>query len=173
MPTVAKMQQTEKLLIRKAQLETFETEILTLEAGEKLDSKSRLFSFSPNLDCDGVLRIHGRTERAANLGSTTKCPALLDPDHKLTILLVDKYHVDAHHQEQEFVLNELRQRYWILRGRQAVRSSWSRFLLCSQHGATPTTNEMASLPECRLRALVYTCRSGFFQANHCHSWTSS
>jgi len=64
------------------------------------------------------------------------------------------FHVKSNHQGQEQVLNELRQKYWIIKARAAVRRSWSSCQVCKNHRARPVLPEMGALPKFRVKGFV-------------------
>ena len=159
LPTSASMgmkeiKQAETLWIKKSQRDSFSHEIHDLQKNKSVDSTSKLKCLSPYLDSNEIIRIRGRIDRATNVTDDTKRPMILDPNHPVARLIIDQYHHDALHQGQEYVVNELRQKYWILRVRVAVRSSWARCRVCQQRRAIPSEIEMSPLPECRLQSRV-------------------
>ena len=138
----------EKLWWKKCQFESFPEEIKSLKNGKPIHPSSRLATLSPYLE-DGVLRIKGRTD-LGNIPESVKRPVILDPKHPFTRLLVQHYHKKANHNGQEYVVNELRQKYWILNIRVTVRSIWNACRICEIRRAKPKTPEMGQLPEFRL-----------------------
>src|SRR5688500_11116380 len=90
-----------------------------------LPTIKRLFALRPFLDQNGIMRLVGRLNLARDLDIATKNPVVLDPKHPYTKLLIHHFHVKAGHHGREKVLNDLRQKYWILNGRQAVKNSWN------------------------------------------------
>ena len=104
---------------------------------------------SPMLD-DGVIQVKGRAEKAVGLPGWDPRPVILDPKHRLTQLLIQHYHEKSQHHGQERVLNELRQRDWILKARAAVCKSWITCQRCKIAQAKPAMAEMAPLPTCTL-----------------------
>ncbi|KAL0881619.1 hypothetical protein ABMA27_001445 [Loxostege sticticalis] len=109
------MERAEQLLIRHAQSESFHDEITALRNGKSLHRSSRLHSLSPYLDEHGVLRASGRIDAASDVSLEVKRPVILDGRHPVAQLIVRHYHIKAAHGNQEAVVNELRQRYWLLR----------------------------------------------------------
>ena len=140
----------EKLWWKQVQLECFPEEVNVLKASKPLSAQSRLRNLSPMLDDDGVVRLEGRLDHAEAAQESAKRPVILDPSHQFTRLLIHSYHEKARHQGQAAVLNELRQKYWILNGRAAVRRSWSVCQLCRNARSLPQVPVMAALPAYRL-----------------------
>ncbi|KAE8288370.1 hypothetical protein D5F01_LYC12239 [Larimichthys crocea] len=142
----------ENLLLRRAQLESFPEEVKALTSDRPLPASSRLGSLSPEYDKDsGLLRVGGRLQRAEQLPQDTIHPVLLDPKHPLTILIIQDFDETLLHPGPERVLGELRRRFWILRGREAVKRCQSRCMQCQAWRANPSVPKMADLPPARLR----------------------
>lgn len=63
----------------------------------------------------------GGLRHCDQLESETIHPIVLDPKHLVTKLLIRQYDSDLKHLGAERLFAELRRKYWILRGREAVR----------------------------------------------------
>ena len=152
--TVEDLEVAEKLWWKKVQGDSFGVEFDSLNKTKHVADSSRLQQFSPWLDQDGIMRVRSRAEAAPGIPPPTANPVILDPKHPFTVLLIQHYHNEASHQGQELVLNELRQNYWILQARSAVRRSWHLCQTCKNARTKPCPPEMARLPESRLAAFV-------------------
>ncbi|XP_029688155.1 uncharacterized protein [Takifugu rubripes] len=142
----------ENLLLKQAQLESFPEEVKALITDRPLPTSSRLGSLSPEYDKDtGLIRVGGRLRRAEQLELDTIHPVLLDPKHPLTNLIIQDFDETLLHPGPERVLAELRRRFWILRGREAVKRQQSRCMQCQAWRANPSVPKMADLPPARLR----------------------
>ena len=62
----------------------------------------------------------------------TKYPILLPRDHYLTKLIVLGAHEKVYHNKVKDTLNELRSKFWIVRGRQLVKKVIHRCFLCKK-----------------------------------------
>ena len=80
-----------------------------------------------------------------------KHPVILDSTHKFTRLLVQDYHVGSKHHGQERVLNDLRQRYWIINARAAVKHAWNDCQLRKNARSTAIQQPVADLPSSRVK----------------------
>ena len=140
----------EETLMRWSQTDTFKEEKRLLLAQKQIPLTSRLSQLSPFMDTDGLIRIRGRLANSSTVLQQTKTPIILDPKHHVTKLLIQFYHERSNHHGQEHVLNELRQRFWILDGRAAVRSIRNSCQVCKNQRSKPYQPEMAALPDCRL-----------------------
>ena len=115
----------------------------------KLKIATSLCKFNPVLDGEGILRVGGRLENAA-ISYDAKHQIILPYRHHVTNLVIQKYHQEAGHLSQEYVLSSLRQLYWIIKGRSAVRRVLSGCFLCRKLGAARGEQLMADLPKERL-----------------------
>ncbi|CAB4010784.1 Hypothetical predicted protein [Paramuricea clavata] len=67
-----------------------------------------------------MIRSEGRIEHFS-VSSKAKKPVLLPAKHHVTDLIIQVHHDSANHTGIKGTLNRIRERYWILRGRQAVK----------------------------------------------------
>lgn len=102
-------------------------------------------------DSNGLLRCGGRLKHA-DIPFDTKHPILLPQKHTLTELLVRKAHVEVFHNGVKETLTQLRSKFWVIKGRQSVKSIVSRCVVCRKlEGLAYGVPEMAPLPECRVK----------------------
>lgn len=76
---------------------------------------------------------------------------VLDPAHKVTQLLIRDMDHQLCHPGSERVFAELRHRYWLLRGRAAVKKQQHSCFDCQKWRAKPVVPLMADLPQARLQ----------------------
>ncbi|XP_044755103.1 uncharacterized protein LOC123314055 [Coccinella septempunctata] len=152
--TTSEVEIAEKLWIRCVQSEDFSEEFQSLKSSGMVESYSKLSKLSPILDHEDIIRVRSRIIYSNDLTDDAKFPIILEPKNYFTKLLIRYYHNKAAHSGQEFVANELRQRYWILNMRSAVRNSWTECQFCKNRRAKPEIPEMAPLPESRLGSFV-------------------
>ena len=132
--------------IRSAQ-SAFRDEITALQKGQPLPLRSRLRSLMPEME-GGILRKGGRLQETL-LTEEEKHPIILPPDHHLVQLLAEDTHRRLCHAGTQQVLAALRDKFWILRGRQVVRSSLRRCPNCAIFRAQPLSQLPAPLPSSR------------------------
>ncbi|CAG9113265.1 unnamed protein product [Plutella xylostella] len=137
------MRKAETLVIRKSQQDAFGQEIECLRNNKPLPSNSRLMKLTPYLDDDGLLRVEGRIDKVTGVSTSTTRPAILDGKHRVAQLLVEHEHRRALHGAHEHVVNELRQRYWVVKLRSAVRAAAAR---CRALPALPPPPRRARRP---------------------------
>ncbi|XP_039520697.1 uncharacterized protein LOC120474476 [Pimephales promelas] len=150
--TAADFQQAEILQWRAAQQDSFLCGFRCLKQGKPLPSNSKLLTLCPELDKEmDVIRVGGRLRRAEALDIATKHPIVLDPSHALTKLIIQDYDQQLNHPGPERVLAEIRRKFWILRGREAIRNHQFRCTDCRRWRAKPEVPKMSDLPVARLR----------------------
>ena len=102
------------------------------------------------LDQEGIIRCYGRINNAS-LSDKSKTPILLPPKHYFTELLILKNHLIVHHDEIRETLNAIRENYWIIRGREAVKQKLRKCVVCKRHEGRPYSIPMtAPLPQDRV-----------------------
>ncbi|XP_026053029.1 uncharacterized protein LOC113039346 [Carassius auratus] len=144
--------QAEILQWRASQLDSFFDDFQCLKQGKPLPSNSKLLTLSPELDKEmDVIRVGGRLRRAEALDIATKHPIVLDPSHALTKLIIQDYDHQLKHPGPERVLAEVRRKFWILRGREAIRNHQFRCTDCRRWRASPKIPQMSDLPVARLQ----------------------
>lgn len=108
-----------------------------------------MVNLSCRLEC-GLIRVSGRTDYSPELIQSTKHPIVLDSRHRYTQLLIQFYHVKNCHRGREMLINELRQKFWILQARKAVSRVIFNCNFCRLRRAKPDIPEMGQLPVYRL-----------------------
>ena len=100
-------------------------------------------------DENGILKCHGRLEHA----EIEARPVLLPRDHIFTALAIKDAHRRVLHLGVSITLAELRQRYWVPKGRQVVKKVIKSCQRCTNLSAKPLPPAAtAALPECRVKS---------------------
>ena len=141
--------EAEKFLYRQMEAECFPAEIDAIRDGKNLPKQSKIVGFKPFVDEKGILRAEGRATKFVN-AEFENHPVTLDARHFATKLLIASYHRKYFHGSAEIVLNELRQKYYIVGLRRRLRSIVSRCLTCRLRRRKPQNPQMAELPVARL-----------------------
>ncbi|XP_057339370.1 uncharacterized protein LOC130676878 [Microplitis mediator] len=100
-------------------------------------------------DTDGIIRVGGRLENAPN-SDQHKHPAILPRDAALTRLVISDAHQRTMHGGTQLTLAHTRLRYWIIGGRQPVRSHILKCLVCARHRGVRAQQLMGQLPTQRV-----------------------
>nr|XP_055027021.1 uncharacterized protein LOC129416681 [Misgurnus anguillicaudatus] len=144
--------QAELELLRQAQIESFPEETAQLQLGKSLSHSSRLLTLAPEYDHKAkLIRVGGRLRRCDDLDSNTIHPIVMNPAHPLSKLLIQHYDNLLLHPGPERVFAEIRRKYWILRGREAVKRHQSKCFECKKWRGKPEIPRMADLPPSNLR----------------------
>jgi len=109
---------------------------------------SSIFKLNPKLR-NGLLSVGGRLE-SAPINEDLKHPFILPSHHHVTELLIQYHHNKVGHLGQESVLSSLRERFWVVKGRSAVRRTLKKYLDCQKRKAPTGEQFMAKLPEDRV-----------------------
>lgn len=144
------MKRAETLLLQHSQATAFSSDISLLKQNKGIKRDSRLRALTPILDDTGLLRVGGRIGAAKEVAMDTKSPVILDGNDHVARLIVKYYHIRAGHGCNELVVNELRQKYWLLRLRPTVRTVATQCLFCRIRKANPKPPRLGDLPEGRL-----------------------
>ena len=117
--TAAEIHNAEMIAVRKSQRNSFRLDIEALIANKRLPVR-RLSALNPYVDEAECLRVGGHL-RKAPVSEETGHPLILDPKHEITRLIVMHNHLRLYCTSNKHVLNELRQKYWILKGLATVQ----------------------------------------------------
>ncbi|XP_041986283.1 uncharacterized protein LOC121738360 [Aricia agestis] len=147
---VRHLEKAEVLWYRKSQHDSFAREIEKMKNGGTAPRWSSLYRLNP-VYRDGLLTLDGRI-RAAQVPDEMKNPVILDGRHPFTRLLVAREHARAGHGSRERVVNDLRQKFWILKLRPTVRSIIHNCAFCRMRRARPKIPQPGDLPPERLGA---------------------
>ena len=137
------MKKAERIWLGQAQIDAFPD-------GEK---DKRLLHFNPKRDEEGLLRADGRLRFARELPYDTRHPILLPKDHPVTkLIIVDAHKKRGHGTGVEHLLTELRSKYWVVKGRRAVRNVVETCPGCRRRFVTKQPGQMmAPLPGVRVK----------------------
>ena len=99
---------------------------------------------------DRLIKCHGRLEYS-DLPHSAKFPILFLTKCHFTDLVVVYIHNLCCHAGVNHTLSSLRDRFWVPRGRQRVRSVIGKCILCKRHqGRMPTPIDVGALPKFRV-----------------------
>lgn len=113
--------------------------------------QSLKFQLNLFLDESGLWRCGGRLAHA-NIPYSTKYPLLLCRDHSLTTLIVSDAHRCVLHDGVRETLNQVRGKYWIVRGRSLVRKLIRCCVTCRKYEGAPfSTPPPPPLPQSRVK----------------------
>ncbi|XP_059062430.1 uncharacterized protein LOC131855205 [Achroia grisella] len=152
--------EAERMWMRACQEDSFGNEILRIKKGSPLNKQDRLTALSTYIDTTGMLRLRGRITATSNVEKDVLNPPVLDGKHRYTRLYIQHIHETMHHGGIEAVVNELRQRLWVVKIRPTVRNVIKGCLVCQIRRKKPTSPPTGDLPAARLahhaRPFTYT-----------------
>ena len=142
------VQKAEEALLAHVQAWHYGQEIGALAQGGKLASSSPLVRLRPVLK-GGVLVVPGRLSNA-RLPEEAKAPAVLPCQHPAVESLVRHVHEKTAHSGREYVLAELRRRYWVVGGSSLMKRVLAGCIQCKKRKARPCSQQEADLPPDRV-----------------------
>ncbi|XP_055528101.1 uncharacterized protein LOC129728164 [Wyeomyia smithii] len=148
------LQKAEMTILRQVQAQTYPDEIANLRTGNTVEKASSIYKLVPFLDEYEVVRIGSRTGAAPTIPYSARFPAILPRKHRVTVLLIDHYHREFLHGNDETVHNEIRQRYFVPRLRTTIRTVAGLCQYCKVKKAAPSSPQMAPLPKIRLTPFI-------------------
>ncbi|XP_035232635.1 uncharacterized protein LOC118204415, partial [Stegodyphus dumicola] len=145
--SVQEIEAAEKRLFLIVQKESFQNE----------STKSKLKTLCIFTDKEGLMRLKTKILRRDDTDYFV-CPILLPSDHQIVEKLIFERHTVLSHAGVQIVLTDIRQRFWILRGRKTVQRVIAKCIRCKRYNEKKKKIETvpAPLPEDRVRdALVF------------------
>lgn len=147
--TAAEHTKATNVLIKLAQTQDFAEELSELQNKGQLSPKNRIAKLNPFVGEDGILRVGGRLEHS-NVPYKTKHPVILCGNNPLTALIIDDIHNKSQHGGNTLTLNLLRQKFWVLNARNAVKFRILKCIECEKQKAKTMTQLMGNLPRPRV-----------------------
>ncbi|XP_077548532.1 uncharacterized protein LOC144161808 [Haemaphysalis longicornis] len=118
--TATEIQAARTHWLRKAQQSAFSADLKCVTEGTKSPRDSPLRDFITFIDDEGVLRIKSRFH-SANMTYDERSPVVLPKQHRYSTLLTIDAHRQVLHAGVRDTVVQLREKYWILRGRELVK----------------------------------------------------
>ncbi|XP_076660598.1 uncharacterized protein LOC143363956 [Halictus rubicundus] len=137
-------------IIKTLQHEHFKREIDALNSGKTLDKRSKILNLNPFLDEQGILRVGGRLHHSL-LDYNQKHPILLPRTHHVTKLIIREHHIKNYHSGVQSTLNVVRQRYWIIDGKNFTRHIIRKCIRCQRARPSDMNYIMENLPKNRVQ----------------------
>jgi hypothetical protein len=134
-------------LVKIAQKEAFDNVVKKLRENKPQLIDRKVLVLSPFLDHDGIMRVGGRL---SNMSSPidTKHQIILPAMHPLTTAVIRSAHTDTLHGGPSLTLFKIRQKFWIINGRQAVRKITTSCLKCTRVNPKLVQQYMGNKPKC-------------------------
>ena len=142
-------------VLKRCQKESFHDTYEKIYKGQPLSASDQLNKLSPFLDKNGLLRLQGRLQHSKS-SYEIKHPILLSAKHYVVIKLIGDTHQANFHEGTEYVRSVLRQEYWNIGLRNALRSVKAKCVICRKQRAGVPQPFMADLPRERLQERVFS-----------------
>ena len=151
LPSADELCLAETYWIQSIQAKSFASEMSDLQSNCRSSKPIRINQFGLFIDSNKVLKCRGRINEA-DLPATSKQPILMPSKHHVVELLIQDVHKKIKHSGTSDTLSTIRERFWILKGRQAVKRVLKLCTIC---------NRFEGLPYSSVIFLLYE-----FQMNH-------
>ncbi|GFY78150.1 integrase catalytic domain-containing protein [Trichonephila inaurata madagascariensis] len=115
--------------VKVTQNDFYTSEITCLKSSKTLQKDSKL-CFNPFLDDNRALRVTGRLGKTTHLSANEKHPIILPCKSRLTELLIWESHKRVFHSGVSHTLVQVREKYWILKARQTIKSLPKKCITC-------------------------------------------
>ena len=122
---------------------------MALKDNRGILSTSKLFSFRPLLDNQGLVRVKGRLGQA-NLPYWKQHPVILPPNHELTELIIRSEYLRFLHAGPTLVAASLSRCFCIIRGQRTIWSIVHNCVICRHVPSKPRPQIMGQSPPDRL-----------------------
>ncbi|XP_055307436.1 uncharacterized protein LOC129571645, partial [Sitodiplosis mosellana] len=139
----------ENFWILQTQASAYAEELQYLANRTELNKKSKLAKLCPFLDFDGIIRVGGRLQ-SANASYDEKHPVILPGNSTFVQMLIRRAHITLMHGGAQLVTRCLRQKYWFIGGRNAIRSTIFDCIVCKTHRKKNEGQQMAPLVQSRV-----------------------
>ncbi|XP_058826381.1 uncharacterized protein LOC131686180 [Topomyia yanbarensis] len=134
-------------LCRIAQREMFSKELSKISQRNLLPASLKWLK--PVMYKDGVIRVGGRLKHAA-VSEEVKHPIMLLAKHPLSMLLSEHYHYNLLHVGPQLTLTTMRQKFWVIGGRDLVRRAYHQCHTCFRSKPRLIQQTVADLPSSRV-----------------------
>ncbi|XP_071040006.1 uncharacterized protein [Parasteatoda tepidariorum] len=107
------------------------------------------------IDNDGIRRLKTKITRRSD-DDNFLCPIVLPSKHEIVDKLIRERHLKSLHAGVQFVLADIRQQFWILKGRKTIQGVILKYVRCRRHDSRGVESVPTPLPEDRIRdSLVF------------------
>ena len=142
------LQQAEDSIIIHVQEQYYPEELVALREGRGVSPSSPLYKLGPSL-VKGVIVATGRLKNAS-LPSQAKEPPIIPHEHPIAEKIVRFTHEKTAHSGREYVVAEIRRKYWITGVRGLVKRVLRKCMTCRRQDARPCEQQMGDLPPDRV-----------------------
>ncbi|GFU68957.1 integrase catalytic domain-containing protein [Trichonephila clavipes] len=147
--TTEEIDGAEKCWIQIVQRDAFAEEVNCLRSSKLLLKTSVILEFNHFLDSDELIRVDERLQKS-KFCYLRKHPILSRAKHYFVNLIVRDSHEKVFHGGVSETLLEIRERFWLIKGRQTVKNIFKKCVLCKRFSSTSGVQFTAPLPALRV-----------------------
>ncbi|XP_057662249.1 uncharacterized protein LOC130897426 [Diorhabda carinulata] len=148
--SVEELENTNTILIKLSQMESFSEELELLRKNKQLDAKHKFASLALFIDEKGIIRVGGRLKNTYS-SFNIKHPILLSSKHNFTKLIFNHKHSQLLHPGPQLLLSSVRQFYWPVGGSILAKQTVRNCVNCFKFNPIPFSCPMSNLPNERIR----------------------
>ena len=142
----------QELLIKAVQQAYLSEELKCLRDSKQVNKQSKVKQLTPFLDEHDQMRVGGRLQQGSSMTDNYKHPILIPKETNLAQLLVRHCHERIHHLGKRSTLSAVREAgFWIVNGTGLAKRELARCVYCAKIRKPPGEQQMATLPEERLK----------------------
>ncbi|CAB4008333.1 Hypothetical predicted protein [Paramuricea clavata] len=140
--TAEEINEAEICWIKSVQTTAFDKKPAYLEGNQQSSTPSFVPQLGLFIDENGILKCKGRIAHA-DLPQSTKTSVLLPTKHSFVQLVILAVHEGVKHSGIRDTLSTIRERFWILRGREAIKKVIRKCVLCRKLQGQPFQPEIS------------------------------
>lgn len=148
-PTAEEIDEAQQIWLKQEQKRFYEEEVKYLRNQKSIPATSKLLCLNPFMDGKGVMRIRCRISEEDYEEGLTK-PAILPKHSHLSKLLIMEAHNLTMHGGVNTVLAYIRKKFWIIQGRQLIKSILNQCVVCKKLKGKNACEQWSLLPAERI-----------------------
>ena len=143
------LERAKRRIVAVIQKISFPDEVTSLNKGKQVKASSRIIKLKPILKGDGIIRVGGRISKAP-ISADAINPMILPKNHHISTILIRNLHETNGHCGVEQVLSLLREQFWIVKARSAIKKILRTCVHCRKQMGPKVNQQMGDLPKVRL-----------------------
>lgn len=147
--SLEEISQAEISIIKIVQTTAFPIEIGMLSKGKSIDGKSKFLSLSPFFK-NGLVRVEGRLHHFHFTYNQNHSILIPNKSHITYLIIIREKHLELKHAGIQTTLYSIRDKFWVLGGRNTVRRIIRQCAICSRMKPSEFNYIMENLPASRL-----------------------
>ena len=146
--TASLLQESRTTIFELVQRENFASELKYLQVSNVVPNQSKLLQLNPILG-KSLIKVGGHLKHT-NIPNQSKYQNIFPAKHQVTSFIIQHYHETSYHFGRDQTLSLIRQSYWIVNGKSAVRKILQRCLYCERIRVQSRPPIMVDLPDKRV-----------------------